>query len=128
MLRTISRVRGARRALVCSLSGTSASSGGASTSKTETPSPTIFDDAKPRKWVRPLEPGVLPAYDEALAYIERDAANKRAELARRGQTKDKDGQQWSAEELESLEIESEINLPEVRWNFQQGNSMCSLFF
>ena len=72
--------------------------------------------------VRPLEPGALPAYDEALAYIERDATDKRAELTRRRQMKDQEGRQWSAEQLEKLEIESEINLPEVRWNFQQENS------
>ncbi|KAF9513867.1 hypothetical protein BS47DRAFT_1485340 [Hydnum rufescens UP504] len=68
-------------------------------------------------WTRPLEPGVLPAYDEALAYIERDSENKRAELERlRKQTNPK----ASVEVLEKLEIESQINLPEVRWNFKQG--------
>lgn len=72
-----------------------------------------------KTWTRPLEPGVLPAYDEALAYIERDAANKRAELERlRKQT----NPTVSAEVLEKLEIESEINLPDVRWNFNQGHS------
>lgn len=77
-----------------------------------------------KTWTRPLEPGVLPAYDEALAYIERDSENKRAELERlRKQTNPK----VSAEVLEKLEIESEINLPEVRWNFNQGQR-ASLFY
>lgn len=123
MLRAVTRVRGTRRALIRPLSGTSVSSGAASTSTAETPT-TTTDDAKPTKWVRPLEPGALPAYDEALAYIERDAANKRAELARWREMKDKNVEQ---DELERLEIESEINLPEVRWNFQQGNGMFSVF-
>lgn len=119
MLRPISYVRGARRVLIRSLS---LSSGEASTSSTAETSTTVAGKPELKKWVRPLEPGALPAYDEALAYIERDAADKRAELTRRRQMKDQEGRQWSAEQLEKLEIESEINLPEVRWNFQQENS------
>jgi len=124
MLRSISRVRPATKPLVRTLSNTPASSGGISTSKAEALTPTA-GNPELKKWVRPLEPGALPAYDEALAYIELDAANKRAELARRCRVRDDEGRQWSTEQLEQLEVESEINLPEVRWNFKQGDSMWS---
>jgi hypothetical protein len=35
----------------------------------------------PRKWVRPLKPGVLPAYDLALSVLRRDSENLQAEAA-----------------------------------------------
>ncbi len=75
--------------------------------------------SEPKKWSRPLGIGVLPVYDEALAYIEKDAAIKRERLE--SLRKANDGS-VSSEALIKLEIESEINLPEVRWKFENGQS------
>lgn len=111
MLRTVSRVRGARRALT----RTFATPSNGESSK---PAASAPDSTTPKKWSRPVEPGVLPAYDEALAYIERDTAAKRAELTRLRSAKAESA--WTAAQLEKLEVESEVNLPEVRWNFEQG--------
>lgn len=70
----------------------------------------------PTKWTRPLEAGVLPVYDGALAYIRRDSEAKKT-LVEKAK---KDG--LDAAEVEKLEISSEINLPEVRWAFENGLS------
>jgi len=35
----------------------------------------------PRKWLRPLKPGILPAYDLALSMLRRDSENLKAEAA-----------------------------------------------
>ena len=81
--------------------------------------PHVATTSEPRKWRRPLEIGVLPAYDEALAYIEKDAAAKRERLE--ALRKVNDGT-VSSKDLIKLEIESEINLPEIRWGFENGRS------
>ena len=88
----------------------------------------ITPDA-PREWCRPLAKGVEPAYDWALRYIVRDARalqreleGVRAELgeleaagegggARAGELREKVG---------VLEIQSEANLPDVRWKAKNG--------
>ncbi|KAF8320624.1 phosphatidylethanolamine-binding protein [Cantharellus anzutake] len=77
----------------------------------------ISATAQPNNWKRPLEVGVLPAYDEAVAYIEKDAAAKREKLE--ALRKVADGS-LSPGELLKLEIESKINLPQVRWNFENN--------
>ncbi|CAE6438244.1 unnamed protein product [Rhizoctonia solani] len=59
---------------------------------------------------RPLPPGKLPVYDLALELLEKDSAEKRALL-----TKETDPAIKA-----KLDISSQINLPEVRWNFAQG--------
>jgi len=75
----------------------------------------------------PLAPGILPAYDEALALLSRDRQEKLEKLgAKRGELDKVKGQGNKAqlrqleEELEDLEIFSEINVPEVRWRFRNG--------
>jgi large subunit ribosomal protein L35 len=69
-------------------------------------------------WKRPLAPGRIPAYDEALLLIQRDAEAKRAQLEELCQSKPEG---WG-KKVAKLEIESEVNLPEVRWRFRKGNS------
>lgn len=59
-------------------------------------------------YTRPLKAGVLPAYDEALKYLEQDRDAKLAQL-------DKTRAELSAEEAEKLEVDALVNDPEVRW-------------
>ncbi|GAA5858819.1 hypothetical protein JCM1840_006571 [Sporobolomyces johnsonii] len=58
----------------------------------------------------PLKPGVLPAYDEALAYIARDREAKLKQLEELKQDKHAD-----QAALEKLEVEAWSNDPETRW-------------
>lgn len=67
-------------------------------------------------WKTPLAPGRIPAYDEALLLIQRDAEVKRAQLQELRQSKPEG---WE-KKVAKLEIESEVNLPEVRWKFKKG--------
>ncbi|KDQ17656.1 hypothetical protein BOTBODRAFT_29825 [Botryobasidium botryosum FD-172 SS1] len=75
-------------------------------------------------YARPLPPGALPAYDLAVELINGDAAAKRAKVERLHAELEKTGEDVEKTKLEKalekLEIESEINLPEVRWNFKNG--------
>ncbi|EKM83372.1 hypothetical protein AGABI1DRAFT_116893 [Agaricus bisporus var. burnettii JB137-S8] len=104
--------------------------------------------ASPREWCRPLAPGVLPAYDLALDLLKADSAQikSEAELLRtkiqaaeeqRLEETSKQGEDTLAnlcrldEELEVLrkklkilEVQSEINLPDVRWKV--ANAMPNL--
>ncbi|CAE6430358.1 hypothetical protein ACGC1H_001219 [Rhizoctonia solani] len=59
---------------------------------------------------RPLPPGKLPVYDLAVELLEKDSAEKKALLA----------SETDPAKREKLEILSDINLPEVRWNVTQG--------
>ncbi|GBE78719.1 54S ribosomal protein L35, mitochondrial [Sparassis crispa] len=80
----------------------------------------------PREWNRPIAKGVLPVYDEALAYIQQDSAQIKLEL-KELQTKvealenvpeeerDVEALEELREKLKILEIQSEANLPDVRW-------------
>jgi large subunit ribosomal protein L35 len=84
----------------------------------------------PRTWNRPLAPGVLPAYDEALKIINRDSAalkkqyeGLRAVLRKLDAGEEVKGDQISGtlkEKLKILEVQSEINLPSVRWTIANG--------
>lgn len=117
----------------------------------------------PRKWVRPLKAGVLPAYDLALSVIRKDSENLKAEAAElrvrisekqavyaeleaklhalrenplveleakvagRQRLEEVDAELESMlEKLNILEVQSQINLPSVRWtvNNAMGTS-CS---
>ncbi|CUA77778.1 54S ribosomal protein L35, mitochondrial [Rhizoctonia solani] len=59
---------------------------------------------------RPLPPGKLLVYDLAVELLEKDSAEKKALLAK----------ETDPSTRKKLEILSDINLPEVRWNFAQG--------
>ncbi|OBZ80101.1 54S ribosomal protein L35, mitochondrial [Grifola frondosa] len=86
---------------------------------------------RPREWNRPLAKGVLPAYDFALRYIARDSkilrkeladlkeALKAAESAPEGE-KDEEALQKMREKVKILEIQAEVNLPDVRWMARNG--------
>ena len=65
---------------------------------------------------RPLKAGVLPAYDQALAYIEKDRQSKLERLDKLS----KDGNA-SKQELEKLQVEAWANDPETRWRANTGN-------
>jgi large subunit ribosomal protein L35 len=89
--------------------------------------------ANPRTWNRPVPEGFIPAYDEALKFIQQDSAELKQELEglrtriQALQAKGGELQDLEAEELEALrkkadivEVQSEINLPDVRWYFANG--------
>ncbi|KAG9104689.1 hypothetical protein FRC06_000075 [Ceratobasidium sp. 370] len=71
----------------------------------------VSDASKALEYQRPLAPGVLPVYDLAVELLQKDSAAKKALLET-----ETDPQKKAA-----LEIQSQINLPEVRWAFAQGN-------
>lgn len=68
----------------------------------------------------PLKAGALPAYDQALAYIEQDRKSKleKLELLRKQKEVDKSV-------LEKLEVEAWANDPETRWRAATGNGVSS---
>lgn len=78
-----------------------------------------------RTWSRPLAGGVNKAYDEALALIKRDSQSKLQEITRiRGELDAPGVDEFAKARLEQrlrkLEIESEVNLPEVQWGVKNG--------
>ena len=84
---------------------------------------------RPRQWNKPLAPGVLPAFDEALRYIRQDSNALRAEAqynrsalqeAESSPNSDPELISGLKEKLAILEVQSEINRPEVRWYFRNG--------
>ncbi|KAJ7356629.1 phosphatidylethanolamine-binding protein, partial [Mycena albidolilacea] len=102
---------------------------------------------RPRRWNVPLPVGVLPAYDEAVKLIRKDAWNVRQEAnAQRrevqrlhrvlsGQVADEAVQGAAKSALEAdleakraklhiLDVQSEVNLPEVRWSV--ANAMADM--
>ncbi|KAJ6573882.1 phosphatidylethanolamine-binding protein [Mycena vulgaris] len=101
---------------------------------------------RPRRWNPPIPAGILPAYDEALRVIRVDArrVNKEAIKLRREVTRAhwrlSGGVELEAEEkrakeaelekmrakLEILEVQSEVNLPDVRWSVANGMADLSI--
>lgn len=84
---------------------------------------------RPRQYSRPIGVGVLPAYDEALAYIKRDSGLRKEELRRYQLALDKAQNEPEVdtveverlqEKVKILEVQSEINLPSVRWKARNG--------
>lgn len=90
----------------------------------------------PRQWNRPLKPGVVPAYDLALKYLQKDGETLQSEvqllrekIAEKEQVYQQKSSTASPEELQELdrdlekllqkanivEVQSEINLPDIRW-------------
>jgi large subunit ribosomal protein L35 len=88
----------------------------------------------PREWNRPISPGVLPVYDEALRIIQADSATLKSEAdycrnqlqqAEAAVNSDPATLQQLRDKLYKLEVESEVNLPDVRWKFRNGMGKCS---
>ncbi|KAK7688111.1 hypothetical protein QCA50_008481 [Cerrena zonata] len=84
---------------------------------------------RPRQYSRPIGVGVLPVYDQALGYIKRDSKLRKAELEeyRALLKKAESTPDWNQDDLEKLkekirilEVQSEINLPSVRWKARNG--------
>lgn len=65
-------------------------------------------------WKPAVQKGALPVYDEALAYVEADAAAQKARLQAVKQSNE------NAELADALEIASEINLSHIRSEFTSG--------
>jgi large subunit ribosomal protein L35 len=89
---------------------------------------------RPREWNPPVAPGVIPAYDEAVAYIRTDAAAVQAEAdtlrssLENGQVPT-EGIEDSKKRLDILEIMAQVNLPEVRWKAANGMGLyCHFIF
>lgn len=94
---------------------------------------------RPREWCRPIAKGVEPAYDYALRYILRDAVFLRKELEElRAAVKAEEAKPESErnetvleglrEKVRILEIQSEANMPDVRWKARNGMGECALCF
>ncbi|KAI9567039.1 phosphatidylethanolamine-binding protein [Boletus coccyginus] len=84
---------------------------------------------QPREWKRPLAYGVLPAFDEALAFIKSDSealklgmqdVQASLKTARQAPESDPVAIKRMEEKLTYLEIQSEINFPEVQWKCANG--------
>ncbi|KAL0568361.1 mitochondrial 54S ribosomal protein YmL35 [Marasmius crinis-equi] len=88
--------------------------------------------SNPRAWNPPLQEGAVPAYDEALKVIYKDSRLLKKEVKEWKQEVDKKAKEVNAatgeeketldaelekmrERLNILEVQSEINLPSVRW-------------
>ncbi|KDN52911.1 PEBP-like protein [Tilletiaria anomala UBC 951] len=76
-------------------------------------------------WMRPIPPGVEPAYDEALAYLSQYQREKRGQVE--GLKKEAVSSRGSPEavnnlqmQIEELEIVAELDDPQVRWDFENG--------
>jgi len=89
---------------------------------------------RPREWNPPVAPGVIPAYDEAVAYIRADAATIQAEAdtlrsnLENGQVPT-EGIEDAKKRLDVLEIMAQGNLPEVRWKAANGMGLyCHFIF
>ncbi|KAL4065768.1 phosphatidylethanolamine-binding protein [Scleroderma yunnanense] len=83
----------------------------------------------PRKWNRPLAFGVLQAYDEALKYIKTDSETLKAEAQqlhaslqkeKTAPEPDREAIHEMERKLGILEVQSQVNLPEVRWKVRNG--------
>lgn len=94
---------------------------------------------RPREWCRPIAKGVEPAYDYALRYILRDGVFLRKELEElRAAVKAEEAKPESErnetvleglrEKVRILEIQSEANMPDVRWKARNGMGECALCF
>lgn len=84
---------------------------------------------RPREWNPPVAPGVIPAYDEAVAYIRADAAAVQAEVDTLRSSLDNgqvptEGIEDVKERLDVLEVMAQVNLPEVRWKAANGMGLC----
>ncbi|KAI9437002.1 PEBP-like protein [Lactarius indigo] len=80
---------------------------------------------RPREWNPPVAPGVIPAYDQALAYIRADAAAVQVEadalrLSIENGVVPTEDVEDAKKRLEVLEVMAQINLPEVRWKAANG--------
>ena len=107
--------------------------------RTVTTSPTFLAQKRhhPRRspiWKSPLRPAKVAAYDEALKYIRTDARALRreiAELKTRFQHEsarvDDAALAQYREKLWVLEVQSEVNLPEVRYAFATGRCESCVF-
>jgi hypothetical protein len=70
-----------------------------------------------------VQAGVLPAYDEALKLIRADSEALKNEVEDvRKKLASAQGEEAEAlqKKVEILEVQSEINLPDVRWKFRNG--------
>ncbi|KAI0258257.1 phosphatidylethanolamine-binding protein [Gloeopeniophorella convolvens] len=87
---------------------------------------------RPREWNRPVAPGVIPAYDEALAYIRADSAAVQAEAdalrlsLEKGEISAEEMQE-ARDRLDTLEVMAQVNLPEVRWKAANGMGPLSIY-
>lgn len=82
--------------------------------------PRVLGRRMQSQWKPAVEKGKMPAYDEALAFVQADSAAQRERLADAKKQSD-----VSPQLVDALEVASEINLPEVRAAFLQGQGDLS---
>jgi hypothetical protein len=103
-----------RRAFATQATSSASSSQGESAAQVSKP-------AKPTHWTRPHALGEVPLYDMALKLIEEDSARHKAEIARLKVLLEKDPQnEQLRRDIGKIEILSEVNVPEIRWKFENG--------
>ncbi|KAG5646911.1 hypothetical protein DXG03_001987 [Asterophora parasitica] len=108
------------------------------------PTRPAISTSAPRKWNRPLAEGVLPAYDLALKLLKTDSIRLQTEAdGVRKEIKDLEGKvtelggydsegareaeerlEEKREKLHILQVQSKVNLPEVRWRV--ANAMADM--
>lgn len=76
---------------------------------------TTAQPAQSASYQPPVQPGTLPAYDHALAYIQQDRDHKLAQL------EELKKRQADQAQLDKLEIEAWSNDPETRWRAKNGH-------
>jgi len=76
----------------------------------------IYRFGSSASWQPAVKPGSMPVYDQALAYIEADAAALRKKMK-----ETKESGKAQEDYLDALEIVSEINRPSVRAQFSKGD-------
>ncbi|TNY24433.1 phosphatidylethanolamine-binding protein [Rhodotorula diobovata] len=77
---------------------------------------TTAQPAQSASYQPPVQPGTLPAYDHALAYIQQDRDHKLAQL------EELKKRQADQAQLDKLEIEAWSNDPETRWRAKNGHA------
>lgn len=71
-------------------------------------------------WKPALRPGTLPVYDEALKFIEQDAASLREQIAQAKQAGSASSEE-AQRRIFALEVAAGINEPSVRAQFRRGD-------
>ena len=71
-------------------------------------------------WKPVLKPGTLPVYDEALKFIEQDAASLREQIAQAKQAGSASSEE-AKRRIFALEVAAGINEPSVRAQFRRGD-------
>jgi len=119
---------GSSRALLpcCRAAGRAAVRRGLATAAASSSATGSSSTSTPTTYKAPLKKGKSAIYDEAVAYIQKDSEEKLKQLkeleARKSSSEADEGLD---QEILGLQIASEINLPQTRWQFKNGQGDMS---